>query len=144
MATRWVVGARFEDSATTGINGNQADNSAPDSGAVYVGAHPHRRSLEPAGLCEGCQLEAGDEFGFWVDLAASTLAAGAPFEDSAATGINGNQADNSARTAERSMCSPAPESEPAGLCKGWQYGLDYRFGSHVAVDGDTLARWGSW
>ena len=31
-----VVGARRENSAATGIDGNQADNSAPDSGAVYV------------------------------------------------------------------------------------------------------------
>jgi hypothetical protein len=31
-----VVGAHGEDSAATGINGNQADNSADDSGAAYV------------------------------------------------------------------------------------------------------------
>ncbi|MGE4658968.1 MAG: integrin, partial [Gammaproteobacteria bacterium] len=31
-----VVGAHGEDSATKGINGNQDDNSALDSGAVYV------------------------------------------------------------------------------------------------------------
>lgn len=38
---------------------------------------------------------AGDEFGFSVALAGDTLAVGAPSEGSAATGINGNQADNS-------------------------------------------------
>jgi len=26
----------LEDSAATGVNGNQSDNSAPDSGAAYV------------------------------------------------------------------------------------------------------------
>ena len=31
-----VVGAHGEDSAARGINGNQADNSAADSGAAYV------------------------------------------------------------------------------------------------------------
>ena len=31
-----VVGAHSEDSAAKGINGNQADNSAADSGAAYV------------------------------------------------------------------------------------------------------------
>ena len=31
-----VVGAPFEDSNATGVNGNQNDNSATDSGAVYV------------------------------------------------------------------------------------------------------------
>ena len=31
-----VVGAHGEDSNATGVNGNQADNSASDSGAAYV------------------------------------------------------------------------------------------------------------
>ena len=31
-----VAGTRREDSAASGINGNQADNSAADSGAAYV------------------------------------------------------------------------------------------------------------
>ena len=31
-----VVGAPFEDSNATGVNGDQSDNSAADSGAVYV------------------------------------------------------------------------------------------------------------
>jgi trimeric autotransporter adhesin len=31
-----AVGARLEDSAATGVNGDQDDNSAPDSGAVYL------------------------------------------------------------------------------------------------------------
>jgi hypothetical protein len=31
-----VVSAIQENSAATGINGNQADNSAPDSGAAYL------------------------------------------------------------------------------------------------------------
>jgi hypothetical protein len=31
-----VVGAHSEDSAARGVNGNQADNSAADSGAAYV------------------------------------------------------------------------------------------------------------
>jgi hypothetical protein len=31
-----VVGAHFEDSAASGLNGNQADNTLNDSGAVYV------------------------------------------------------------------------------------------------------------
>ncbi len=31
-----VVGARGEDSAAPGVNGDQADNSLAESGAVYV------------------------------------------------------------------------------------------------------------
>ena len=32
----WVIGARDESSNATGINGNQADNNAPASGAAYI------------------------------------------------------------------------------------------------------------
>lgn len=35
-AANLVVGARHEDSAATGVNGNQEDNSTADSGAVYL------------------------------------------------------------------------------------------------------------
>ena len=31
-----VVGAHWEDGAATGVEGDQADNSAQDAGAVYV------------------------------------------------------------------------------------------------------------
>jgi hypothetical protein len=31
-----AVGAKFEDSAAAGVNGNQADNALVDAGAVYV------------------------------------------------------------------------------------------------------------
>jgi hypothetical protein len=34
--TSLAVGAAFEDSAATGIGGDQTDNSATDSGAVYL------------------------------------------------------------------------------------------------------------
>ncbi len=37
LAARWdFVGAWFEDSSATGIDGDQADDSAGDAGAVYV------------------------------------------------------------------------------------------------------------
>ena len=35
-----AVGAMGEDSAATGVNGNQADNSTRDSGAIYLYAQP--------------------------------------------------------------------------------------------------------
>src|SRR5687767_8101572 len=31
-----VLGAEWEDSSATGVNGNQSDNGATDSGAAYV------------------------------------------------------------------------------------------------------------
>ena len=34
-----IVGAQCEDSAAKGVNGNQADHSALDAGAVYVSTY---------------------------------------------------------------------------------------------------------
>jgi FG-GAP repeat len=91
-----AVGSQMESSAATGINGNQDDHSAYGAGAVYV------YGRGPQGWSEQAYVKASntgqdDQFGFSVALSAdgSTLAVSAPFEDSAATGINGNQADNS-------------------------------------------------
>ncbi len=91
-----AVGAQMDSSAATGINGNEADTSAVGSGAVNV----YRRSGN--GWVRQAYIKASntgeeDRFGFAIALSAdgNTLAVSAPYEDSAATGINGNQADNS-------------------------------------------------
>jgi len=90
-----AVGARLEDSDATGINGNQVSHNAPDSGAVYVferigGVWDQKDYLKAS------NTNAGDEFGVAVALSGRTLAAAAWFEASNATGVNGDQADNSA------------------------------------------------
>jgi hypothetical protein len=91
-----AVGAYQEDSAATGINGNQADNSAIESGAVYIFTRLGGVWSQQAYI-KASNTEAGDEFGTSIALDGDTLAVGAVTEDSAATGVNGNQADNSAR-----------------------------------------------
>jgi hypothetical protein len=95
-----AVSAVYEDSGATGINGNQADNSTPDSGAVYIftrigNAWSQQAYIKASNTGE---REDGDTFGFTVALSSdgNTLAVGAPSEDSAAKEINGNQTDNSA------------------------------------------------
>ena len=90
-----VVGAIGEDSAATGVNGNQVDNSAPDSGAVYVFVRRGTTWQQYAYL-KASNTDAGDNFGNSVAIHGTTLVVGAPFEDSAATKINGDQADNAA------------------------------------------------
>jgi cysteine-rich repeat protein len=95
-----AVGARGEASAATGIGGNQADNSAGSAGAVYVFARSGTTWSQQAYI-KASNTGAGDEFGASVALSSdgSTLAVGAYLEASAATGIGGNQADNSTRFA---------------------------------------------
>ncbi len=95
--TLLAVSSRFEDSNATGINGNQADNSASNSGAVYVFERSGATWTQEAYI-KASNTEANDLFGHSMRLSGdgTTLAIGARDEDSNATGINGNQADNSA------------------------------------------------
>jgi len=102
-----VVGAR-EDSNATGVNGNQSDNSAPLSGAVYV-------FVRSAGVWQqqtylkASNTEAGDYFGWSVAVSDDTVVVGAPDEASNATGVNGNQSDNSApQSGSAYVFSPPP------------------------------------
>jgi hypothetical protein len=90
-----AVGSRLEDSNATGINGNQGNNGASDSGAVYV----FKRTAgvwEQTDYLKASNTNAGDQFGDAVAISGNTLAIGAWFEGSSATGVNGNQADNNA------------------------------------------------
>ena len=76
---------------------DQADNSAPDSGAVYVFTRSNGLWQQQAYI-KASNPGVDDFFSGSLSLSAdgSTLAIGAIIEESAATGINGNQADNSA------------------------------------------------
>jgi hypothetical protein len=95
-----AVSAVYEDSNAKGINGNQADNSIQQSGAVYVFTRSGNTWTQQAYIKASNTggEEDGDTFGYTVALSGdgNTLAVGAPSEDSAATTIEGNQADNSA------------------------------------------------
>ena len=104
-----VVSAYFEASGAKGINGDQADDSIPQAGAVYVFVRRGAVWAQQAYIKASNTGEAGadgnfgdgDQFGFSLSLSDSgnTLAVGANAEDSASTEINGNQTDNSAQSA---------------------------------------------
>jgi FG-GAP repeat/Stigma-specific protein, Stig1 len=92
-----AVAAPLENGNATGINGNDADNSAGESGAVYIYTRTGGIWSQQAYI-KASNTNMGDMFGFRVSLShdGSRLAVGAISEDSAATGINGNQNDESA------------------------------------------------
>ena len=90
-----AVGAHLEDSQTTGVGGEQSDDGAIQSGAVYV----YERAAGEWGnraYAKASTSGVGDNFGFDLGLSddGTTLVVGGPLEDSAATGISGNQADD--------------------------------------------------
>ncbi len=90
-----VVGAYNEDSNATGVNGNGADNSATNSGAAYVFVRSGTNWTQQAYL-KASNTDPGDGFGLSVAVSGDTVVAGAIAESSNATGVNGNQSDNSA------------------------------------------------
>jgi len=90
---RVVVGAMNEDSTSTGVDGPD-NNDSVDSGAAYVFVR------EPSGWVQEAYLKASntgafDTFGCGVDIAGDTIVVGAPGEGSAATGVDGDQDDDS-------------------------------------------------
>jgi hypothetical protein len=96
-----AVGATGENSGATGIDGDQADNSAEQAGAVYLFRFDGTQWAQQAYI-KASNTDRVDFFGLNpVALSADgeTLAVGARSEDSGATGINGDQADNSAEQA---------------------------------------------
>lgn len=89
-----VIGAPGERSNTTGVGGNQTDNSAENAGAAYVFTRSGTVWSQQAYL-KSSNSESGDRFGTSVSISDNTIVIGAPNEDSSATGVNGNQANNS-------------------------------------------------
>jgi hypothetical protein len=139
-----AVGAYGEASATFGVGGNQADNSAGNAGAVYVFTRSGSTWGQQA-YVKASNTDAGDYFGWSVALSdnGSTMAVGAYAETSATTGINGNQADNSAYNAGAVYVftrSGATWSQQAYV-KASNTGVYDYFGLRVALSGDgtTLA-----
>jgi len=104
-----VVSAYWDSSKATGINGDEKDASIPQAGAIYVftrtgGMWRQQAYIKASNTGEAGTAEAfgeGDQFGFSIAVSAdgNTIASGAITEDSGATGINGNQADNTAAAA---------------------------------------------
>src|SRR4051794_11086914 len=87
-----AVAAYYESSNATGINGNQADRSIPEAGAVYIftraGATWSQQAyIKPSNTGQaavGDGFAEGDQFGYSIALSAdgNTLAVGAIGEDS--------------------------------------------------------------
>jgi drug/metabolite transporter superfamily protein YnfA len=134
-----VVGARFEDSNSTGVNGNQTDNSASSAGAAYV-FERSGTTWSQQGYLKASNSGQGDEFGLSVAASGDTVAIGAFLEDSTATGVNGDQTDNSMLNPGAAYVfvrSGSNWSQEAYL-KAPSNGVNDQFGYSVAASGDTV------
>jgi hypothetical protein len=72
-----AAGAPFEDSAATGLNGDQSNNGASTAGAVYVYRRSDKGWAQEAYL-KPADTQANDNFGISVGLEGDTLVVGAP------------------------------------------------------------------
>lgn len=139
-----AVGASSEDSGATGIDGNQGDTGAPDSGAVYVFGRVDAVWSQQAYL-KASNTEGGDRFGSAVALSAdgSTLAVGASAEDGSgdAAGEGDNGAGESGAVYVFARSSNNVWAPSNAYLKASNVAADDVFGVSVALsaDGRTLA-----
>ena len=90
-----VVGASFESSNSTGVNRDENNNSAENSGAAYVFTRSGLSWSQQAYL-KASNTDAADKFGHSVAIFGDTLVVGALNEASNSTGLNGDENNNSA------------------------------------------------
>ena len=154
-----AVAAYWESSGATGVNDDEADNSIPQAGAAYVFTRSGTTWTQQAYIkasntgvpaVDGVQSD-GDQYGFSLALSGdgNTLAVGAVTEDSSATGINGDQTDDSAVSAgavyvytrtgtdwsQQGYIKPPPPAEVDDATNGDMFGYSLA----LSADGDTLA-----
>ncbi|MBW2736026.1 MAG: FG-GAP repeat protein, partial [Deltaproteobacteria bacterium] len=136
-----AVGAVGEDSVATGVDGNERDNSVSVSGAAYVFTRVGSTWSQQAYLKASNTVGVGDQFGCSISLSGDTLAVGAHREDSSATGVDGDQSDNSAVWSGAVYVftrTGSTWSHPAYL-KAPNTAANDLFGHCVSVSGDDLA-----
>ena len=134
-----VIGAFGEASNATGFNGNQSDDNAFDSGAAYVFVRSGTNWTQQAYL-KASNTGASDRFGWSVAMSGDTVVIGAYGEASNASGVNGNQSDNSASASGAAYVfvgSGTNWTQQAYL-KASNTGAGDFFGYSVAVSGDTV------
>ena len=148
-----AVSSYYEASNATGVNGNQNDRSIPEAGAVYVftrtgttwSQQAYIKASNTGNAGAGDALPEGDQFGYSIALSAdgNTLAVGAIGEDSNATGVDGNQADNSMNQsgAEYVFTRTGTTWSQQAYIKSTMTRANVLFGysSGLSADGNTLA-----
>ncbi|HEY7886497.1 MAG TPA: histidine kinase [Cellvibrionaceae bacterium] len=139
-----AVGAYLEDSNTTGINGDAANNDALNTGAVYVFSSSAGAWSQQAYI-KADNAGGFDQFGYSLALAANgnTLAVGARLEDGSASGINGNGNNNAAINSGAVYVFTRNDTDwgQQAYVKASNTAAGDEFGYSVALtaDGNTLA-----
>lgn len=142
----WLaVGAPDESSNSTGIGGDEEDDSGDSSGAVYL------FSRQASGWAQRAYVKASnagsvDGFGTALAFSNGTLAVSAPFEDSQATGIDGAESNGpgGSQGAVYVFVEANGNWQQQAYVKATNTDAIDLFGSSVALDGDILAVGAPW
>lgn len=134
-----AVGAPGEDSGGSGLDGDEADDSARNSGAVYVYVRSDAGWRRQA-YVKASNTGADDSFGDAVALFGNVLAVSAPDEDSLATGIDGDDGNDSANGAGAVYIFERTGSVWAqtAYIKASNTHAAANFGTSLALTADTL------
>ena len=125
-----VVGAKREDSGTTGVNSTPSENLF-DAGAAYVFVRNGTNWTEQAYL-KASNTGKDDEFGYSVAVSGDTVVVGAHWED---THDDWDRRSGAAYVFKRSGTTWTEQA----FLKGSLSGAGDEFGHSVAVSGDTVA-----
>lgn len=137
---RIAVGAPDEASSASGVGGDQSDNSAARAGAVYTFIRTGT-TWTPEAYVKPSNMDAGDQFGFALDLEEDTLVVGAVQEDGASTGVGGDDSSNAALGSGAAYVfarNSGVWSQQAYL-KASNAEADDQFGRRVSLNGNHLA-----
>ncbi|MGE3172043.1 MAG: cadherin-like beta sandwich domain-containing protein [Planctomycetota bacterium] len=136
-----VVGAPLEDSAVPGTTGTGGDDGLADSGAAVVFVRRDGVWSQQA-LLKAANPGDGDQFGSSVAIAGEVIAVGAPWEDSAGSGVDSGLDGDDSLTSSGAVYLFRRSGEQwfqEAYVKALVPGLGDGFGERVALDGDTLA-----
>ena len=148
-----AIGAPHEGGGSKGINGNQNDESAYGSGAVYVFARSGASWTQQA-YVKASNPQMSADFGHAVVLSAdgNTMAVSAFHEGSSATGVNGKQDDHSipqsgavyvftrrGTTWTQQAYVKASNTGEAGTADTFGDGDQFGVSLSISDDGNTLA-----
>ncbi len=139
-----LVGASREDSGATGVGGDESDEGAKDSGAAYVFVRNGTTWSQQAYL-KASNTGAGDWFGHAVAVSGDTAVVGAYWEDSEASGVNGDQGDGSSgnRGAAYVFVRSGTTWSQEAYLKPSNAQVSFGFGYAVSIAGDTVVV-GAW
>lgn len=134
-----VIGAPYESSSDTGVNGSGTNNHASDSGAAYVFVRSGNTWSQQAFL-KASNTGVGDDFGTMVAISNDTIVVSAPDEDSEDNGVNGLQGNDNLLDSGAVYVfvrNGSNWSQQAYL-KASHSEEDDKFGLGLAISGDTV------